>query len=54
MTAKQRVTVRMPEVMGNILTRKAEKLGVSKNSLILQILWERIKEERSERCKQDF
>lgn len=43
MKHKQRLTVRMPSELNVILTNVAKDTGVSKNSLVLQILWEKVK-----------
>lgn len=42
MNTKNRITIRMPIELNLILTEKAIKKGVSKNSLILQILWDEV------------
>ncbi|WWU66465.1 toxin-antitoxin system HicB family antitoxin [Clostridium baratii] len=44
---KQRLTIRMPDELNKVLTEKANKIGVSKNGLILQILWEKVNEENN-------
>ena len=43
MNLKKRLTIRMPDELNIILTNKAKDTGISKNSLILQILWEKAK-----------
>lgn len=48
MDGKSRLTVRMPKELNRCLTEKAEKIGISKNSLILQILWKRVEEVNNE------
>ena len=53
MTAKKRFTVRMPDELSEELYNKSQRLGISKNALILKILWEevqtkKIKEEENE------
>ena len=42
MNTKNRITIRMPIELNLILTEKSIKKGVSKNSLILQILWDEV------------
>ena len=44
MDKKLRLTVRIPKELNSSLTEKAEKIGISKNSLILQILWKKVEE----------
>lgn len=44
MRDKSRLTVRMPKELNSTLSKKAEKIGISKNSLILQILWRKVEE----------
>lgn len=45
---RARFTFRMPEPMFNALRARAEELGVSMNALILQILWDWVKEQSGE------
>lgn len=45
---RARFTFRMPEPMFNALKAKSEELGVSMNALILQILWDWVKERGEE------
>lgn len=45
MNLKKRLTIRIPDELNAILTDKARETGISKNSLILQILWEKAKKE---------
>lgn len=45
MAAKQRITIRMPEKLNLELSNRAKEIGISKNSLVLQILWKKVKEE---------
>lgn len=49
---KQRLTVRMPRELNNVLTEKAQSIGISKNSLILQLLWEEVNKNLSKEEKQ--
>ncbi|WP_338631115.1 toxin-antitoxin system HicB family antitoxin [Clostridium baratii] len=42
---KQRLTVRIPRNLNIILTNKANETGISKNSLVLQILWKEVNEQ---------
>jgi len=44
MSKKIRLTVRIPKELNSSLTEKAEEIGISKNSLILQILWKKVEE----------
>jgi predicted HicB family RNase H-like nuclease len=44
MDGKSRLTLRIPKELNNSLTEKAEKIGISKNGLILQILWRKVEE----------
>ena len=44
MENKSRLTVRIPKELNNSLSKEAKKIGISKNSLILQILWNKIEE----------
>lgn len=46
MKSKDRITVRMPHDLNKLLTDESEKIGISKNALVLQILWKRVKEEQ--------
>ena len=46
MKSRDRITVRMPYDLNKLLTDESEKLGISKNALVLQILWNKVKEER--------
>ncbi|MGJ0845933.1 toxin-antitoxin system HicB family antitoxin [Tissierella praeacuta] len=39
MTAKKRLTLRIPIKLDEKLSKESDKLGISKNSLILQMLW---------------
>lgn len=53
MNNKARITVRMPNELNIELYNKSQKLGLSKNALILKILWDevqsnKIKEEENE------
>ncbi len=48
---KQRLTVRMPRKLNKVLTEKAQRIGVSKNSLILQLLWEEVNKNLSKEDK---
>lgn len=45
MNSKDRVTVRMPIDLNKSLTDKSKKMGISKNALVLQILWKKVEEE---------
>lgn len=45
MNSKRRLTIRMPNELNLILTKKAENIGISKNGLVLQILWDKVKKE---------
>lgn len=47
MTATNRITVRLPIDLNNILSDKATQLGVSKNSLVLHMLWKAVEEKNS-------
>ena len=54
MDNRERITVRMPDDLNIELYNKSRKLGLSKNALILKILWDeiqnkKIKEEYHER-----
>lgn len=40
MTAKKRVTLRIPMKLDELLSRLSVETGISKNALILQFLWE--------------
>jgi predicted HicB family RNase H-like nuclease len=42
---KQRLTIRMPSELNTKLSIRAQKIGISKNSLVLQILWEKVQKE---------
>lgn len=42
MTAKKRITLRIPQSLNDCLTNLSKETGVSKNALILQILWEQV------------
>lgn len=42
MNPKNRVTIRMPVDLNKALTNKSEKMGISKNALILQALWKKV------------
>lgn len=53
MIDKKRLTVRMPESLNTMLTNKANEMGVSKNSLILQILWKEVSEQYEEIYKEN-
>lgn len=39
-TAKKRVTLRIPMKLDELLSRLSVETGISKNALILQFLWE--------------
>lgn len=39
----KRLTIRIPEEVNIILEKKSGEIGISKNSFILQILWEKVK-----------
>ncbi|WP_236733121.1 toxin-antitoxin system HicB family antitoxin [Clostridioides difficile] len=39
MTAKKRVTVRMPDELNEELHRQSQRKGLSKNAFIINILW---------------
>lgn len=41
---RARFTFRMPESLYQVLDERADELGVSKNALILQILWDYVKQ----------
>ena len=41
------ILIRAPEELKRLLQSKCKKLGITLNSLILQILWEWVKEEAS-------
>lgn len=43
---RARFTFRMPETLYQTLDKRAEELGVSKNALILQILWDYTEQRR--------
>ncbi|WP_321835435.1 toxin-antitoxin system HicB family antitoxin [Clostridium butyricum] len=45
MNSKRRLTIRIPNELNMILTKKAENIGISKNGLVLQILWDKVKKE---------
>lgn len=54
MITKQRLTVRMPKSLNLILTNKANEIGISKNGLVLQILWKEVNEQlKKEREKSE-
>ena len=44
---RARFTFRMPEELYQMLDERAEELGVSKNALILQILWDYVEKRRN-------
>lgn len=37
---KKRMTVRLPDELNKTISMEAEKQGISKNTLIIMILWE--------------
>lgn len=39
MTAKKRITVRMPDELNEELHRQSQRKGLSKNAFIINILW---------------
>ena len=39
-TAKKRITLRIPMKLDELLSRLSVETGISKNALILQFLWE--------------
>ena len=39
-----KLTVRVPKELNEMLNKKSEKMGLSKNSLILSWLWEQVEE----------
>lgn len=43
---RARFTFRMPEALYTRIDKRADELGVSKNALILQILWDYIEKRR--------
>lgn len=46
MDSRKKVTVRMPNKLNSKLYEESQKRGLSKNALILQILWESCKTEK--------
>jgi predicted HicB family RNase H-like nuclease len=42
LTAKQRITIRIPKKLNIELSNRAKEIGVSKNSLVLHILWKKV------------
>lgn len=46
---RERFTLRLPGELFNQLKLKSENIGVSLNALILQILWDWVKEQEGER-----
>lgn len=49
MTATKRITVRLPTNLNYKLDNKANELGVSKNALVLNFLWDAIGQENTTR-----
>ena len=47
MTAKKRITLRIPMKLDNLLSRLSTETGISKNALILQLLWESVSKSKS-------
>jgi predicted HicB family RNase H-like nuclease len=45
MVAKQRITIRIPKKLNIELSNRAKEIGVSKNSLVLHILWKKVDKE---------
>lgn len=45
---RARFTFRMPETLYRELEKRADGIGISKNALIIQILWKFIKESEGE------
>lgn len=48
MTARKRLTVRMPDELSEELYKKSQRLGISKNALILKMLWDEIQNKKTE------
>lgn len=46
MNSKRRLTIRIPNELNTVLTTNSKKIGISKNSLILQILWDKVRKEQ--------
>lgn len=49
MNSKSRITVRMPRKLNVTIDRESKELGISKNALILQILWKAVEEKEKTR-----
>ena len=52
MISKIRLTVRMPDELNLNLTNESKRLGISKNALILKILWDRVNEKKEVKNEQ--